>query len=40
MMPIEKRVKDFLDELVWMATTLRWGRQNVPSKYHSKITLL
>src|SRR5262245_47707059 len=30
----EARVKDFLDELVWMATTLRWGRQNVPSKFH------
>jgi NAD(P)H-dependent FMN reductase len=31
----ETRVKDFLDELVWMATTLRWGRENLPSKYHS-----
>jgi NAD(P)H-dependent FMN reductase len=31
----EKRAKDFLDELVWMATTLRWGRQNVSSKFHS-----
>ena len=30
----ERRVKDFLDELVWMATTLRWGRENVPSKFH------
>jgi len=30
----EKRVKDFLDELIWMATTLRWGRQNVSSKFH------
>ena len=29
-----KRVADFLDELVWMATTLRWGRENVPSKFH------
>ena len=29
------RAKDFLDELVWMATVLRWGRQNVPSKFHS-----
>ncbi|MEO7540139.1 MAG: NAD(P)H-dependent oxidoreductase [Pyrinomonadaceae bacterium] len=29
-----KRVSGFLDELVWMATTLRWGRQNVPSKFH------
>jgi NAD(P)H-dependent FMN reductase len=30
----DKRVQGFLDELVWMATTLRWGRRNVPSKYH------
>lgn len=30
----EKRVTGFLDELVWMATTLRWGRENVPSKHH------
>lgn len=30
----EERAKGFLDELVWMATTLRWGRENVPSKYH------
>ena len=30
----EKRVKDFLDELIWMATTLRWGRQNISSKFH------
>lgn len=31
----EKRVQGFLDELVWMACTLRWGRQNVPSKFHT-----
>ncbi|MFN0278624.1 MAG: NADPH-dependent FMN reductase [Pyrinomonadaceae bacterium] len=31
----EKHVQGFLDELVWMATTLRWGRENVPSKFHS-----
>jgi len=30
----EPRIQGFLDELVWMATTLRWGRQNVRSKYH------
>ncbi len=30
----EKRVQGFLDELVWMATTLSWGRQNVPSRFH------
>ena len=30
----EKRGKDFLDELVWMARALKWGRQNLPSKYH------
>lgn len=32
----EKRAKGFLDELVWMASTLRWGRENVPSRYHQK----
>jgi NAD(P)H-dependent FMN reductase len=32
----EKRAVDFLDELVWMARTLRWGRENVPSKFHPK----
>ncbi|HEX9544791.1 MAG TPA: NAD(P)H-dependent oxidoreductase [Pyrinomonadaceae bacterium] len=31
---VEKRAKDFLDELVWMSRTLKWGRENVPSKYH------
>jgi len=30
------RVTAFLDELAWMATTLRWGRENVPSKFHAK----
>lgn len=31
----ERLVKGFLDELVWMSTTLRWGRENVPSKFHT-----
>src|SRR5687767_12420292 len=30
-----KRVKDFLDELIWMSRTLKWGRENLPSKYHN-----
>ena len=30
----EARAKDFLDELVWMSTVLKWGRANVPSKFH------
>ncbi|HSS21820.1 MAG TPA: NAD(P)H-dependent oxidoreductase [Pyrinomonadaceae bacterium] len=30
----EKLGKDFLDELVWLARTLKWGRENVPSKFH------
>lgn len=30
----ENRVKSFLDELVWMSCTLRWGRRNLPSKFH------
>ncbi len=28
------RASAFLDELVWMAATLRWGRENLSSKYH------
>ena len=28
------RADAFLDELAWMATTFRWGRENVPSKFH------
>ena len=32
----ESRVKAFLDELVWMSKTLRWGRENLPSKFHQK----
>jgi NAD(P)H-dependent FMN reductase len=31
----EKRVSHFLDELVWMSRTLKWGRANVPSKFHT-----
>ena len=31
----EKRVKYFLDELVWMSSVLKWGRANVPSKFHT-----
>ena len=30
----DKRVQGFLDELVWMARTLKWGRENVASKFH------
>lgn len=30
----EKRVQGFLDELVWMSRTLRWGRENLSSNYH------
>jgi len=30
----ERRVTDFLDELVWMSRVLKWGRENVPSKFH------
>lgn len=32
----EQRVKDFLDELVWMSAVLKWGRENLASKYHPK----
>ncbi|HEV2706607.1 MAG TPA: NAD(P)H-dependent oxidoreductase [Pyrinomonadaceae bacterium] len=30
----ERRVADFLDELVWMSRALKWGRANLPSKHH------
>lgn len=30
----ERRVSGFLDELVWMASALRWGRANLPSSHH------
>ena len=31
----EGRVADFLDELMWMSRVLKWGRANVPSKFHT-----
>ena len=34
----EQRAKDFLDELVWMSRALKWGRENLPSKYHQSKT--
>ncbi len=30
----EQRAARFLDELVWMSRVLKWGRANVPSRYH------
>ena len=30
----EKRVQGFLEELIWMSRALRWGRENLASKYH------
>jgi NAD(P)H-dependent FMN reductase len=30
----ERRSKDFLAELVWMSRVLKWGRENLSSKYH------
>jgi NAD(P)H-dependent FMN reductase len=29
-----ERIDGFLAELIWMAKVLRWGRENVKSKYH------
>ena len=34
----ERRAKEFLDELVWMSRALKWGRENLPSKYHPSKT--
>jgi NAD(P)H-dependent FMN reductase len=33
----EQRAAAFLDELVWMSRVLKWGRGNVPSKYHPSV---
>ncbi len=33
----ENRVRGFLDEVVWMSRTLRWGRANLASKHHPTI---
>ena len=30
----DARVTEFLNELVWMSRVLKWGRANVPSKFH------
>ena len=30
----DQRARGFLDELLWMARVLKWGRENVPSRYH------
>jgi NAD(P)H-dependent FMN reductase len=29
-----KRVRGFLDEIVWMSRALKWGRENLSSKFH------
>lgn len=31
-----KRAEGFLDELVWMSRALKWGRENLRSKYHQQ----
>lgn len=30
----EKLVQGFLDEIVWMSRSLKWGRENLESQYH------
>jgi len=30
------RIDGFLTELIWMSKTLRYGRENLPSKYHQQ----
>jgi len=32
----EKRARGFLDELFWMSRTLKWGRENLPSRHSSR----
>ncbi len=29
-----RRIKRTLDELTWLATTLNWGKENIPNIYH------
>ena len=31
----EKFAADFLEELIWMSRVLKWGRANVPSRFHT-----
>ena len=31
---VYERIDGFLTELIWMAKVLKWGRENVQSKYH------
>ena len=31
-----ERIDGFLTELIWMAKTLKWGRENISSKYHEQ----
>ncbi len=31
-----KRIERSYTELIWMAKTLKYGRENIPSKYHQK----
>ena len=33
---VYERIEGFLTELVWMAKVLKWGRENVQSKYHKQ----
>lgn len=33
-----RRIKRGYEELIWMAKTLKWGRENVESLYHKKKT--
>lgn len=32
---VVRRIDKFLDELIWMAQALRYGRENIPSPYHA-----
>lgn len=33
---VYKRIDGFLTELIWMAGSLKWGRENLPSKHHNQ----
>jgi NAD(P)H-dependent FMN reductase len=33
---VHKQAEAFITELIWMAKSLRYGRESIPSKYHKK----
>lgn len=34
---VHGRIDAFLEELIWVATVLRWGRENIPSRFDGRL---